>query len=110
MRIYIGNGDSPRLDTDRCTDRAPKGPQLFKVIGPGRTPRCYAIGSNCVESSDIHLFHTSYIKQMPRISMLMFGITSIRLFFLIRYSLGSEPTKFGPSSHVYSQTTTAITI
>jgi hypothetical protein len=40
----------------------------------------------------------------------MFGLASIRLFFLIRFSLGAEPTKFGPFSHVYSQTTTAITI
>jgi hypothetical protein len=42
--------------------------------------------------------HTSCIKQIPRISMLMFGITSIRLFFLILYSLGSKPIKFSPSN------------
>src|ERR1700761_1161141 len=74
MRIYIGNGDSPRLHTDRCTDRAPKGPPLFKVIGPDRRPRCYVIGSNCVESSDIHLFHFSTMLIVSNI--LMFCLVS----------------------------------
>jgi hypothetical protein len=63
-----------------------------------------------LDPDDTDLEDTSCIKQMPRISMLMFGVTSIRPFFLIRYSLSSEPTKFCRSSHVYSQTTTAITI
>jgi hypothetical protein len=53
---------------------------------------------------------TSCIKQIPRISMRMFTITSICHLFLnyhLSYSLGSDLTKFGlVSSHDYFWKTT----
>jgi hypothetical protein len=68
----------------RFGDDDDDGFQLFRyILGYG----------SCSKNEDVC---TSCIKQMPRISMHMFAITSICTFFLISSGVRSEPTRFGP--------------